>query len=229
MLADAHWYAVIAFYLHVHFNVKPPPPPPHAHTYAHTRYYRIDNLNVRDGGALLVHQRGSNATGLLGPVNYLHAGGTGRLKYALVDWDGDGGSDLLVGTCGYHSVPSNTSGLPACVTGTCGENGATVLLLRQSAGGRDSTVDGALVYDFPLWVTVRGHRIAYGGQELGVSPVPRQSALTNRASCVGAGGPPGLILATPGGRHVYWAPIDLGTSVDEPPMEPAANSNQREG
>jgi hypothetical protein len=34
MLADAHWYAVIAFYLHVQFNVKPPPP---THTHTHTQ------------------------------------------------------------------------------------------------------------------------------------------------------------------------------------------------
>ena len=43
-------------------------------------YFRVDDHNVRDGGALLVRHRSSNVTRLLGPVNYMHAGGTGRLK-----------------------------------------------------------------------------------------------------------------------------------------------------
>ena len=29
-----------------------------------------------------------------------------------------------------------------------------------------------------------------------------------------------LILATPGGRHVYWEASDVGTSADEPPLPP---------
>ena len=47
-------------------------------------YYRIDNLNLRDGGKLLVRTQ----TGALQNVqtNYLHAGGSGRLKYSWVDW-----------------------------------------------------------------------------------------------------------------------------------------------
>ena len=48
-----------------------------------------------------------------------------------------------------------------------------------------------------------------GGQELGVAPV---------ISTDGGGVLEGLILATPGGRHVFWAMEDLGLSSTEPPL-----------
>ena len=42
-------------------------------------------------------------------TNYFHAGGSGRLKYSLVDFDHDGRLDLLLGTCGYHAIPCEPS------------------------------------------------------------------------------------------------------------------------
>ena len=98
-----------------------------------------------------------------------------------------------------------------------------MLLLREVTDESDAA-DGPLVYDWPLWITVRGHRVAYGGQELGVAPIPRNNYrdrhMYEKSSVVDSAGPPGLVLATPGGRHVYWAPDDLGTSVEEPPLQP---------
>jgi hypothetical protein len=185
-------------------------------------YYRIDDHNLRDGGKLLV--RSKNATSADAPLqpiqtNYMHAGGSGRLKYALVDFDHDGRLDLLLGTCGYHSVPSNTTGLPACVSGTCGNNGATVLLMRQTNRSSSSNSDPAstgsgvqqqqqLVFEWPDWITVRGARLAYGGQELGVAPFDAGDGKVS------------LIVATPGGRHVFWSARDIGTSSSEPPLQP---------
>lgn len=64
------------------------------------------------------------------------------------------------------------------------------------------------MFEWPLWLTTRGARVSYGGQELGVAP---------KLSSNG-GKLEGLILATPGGRHVYWAKEDLGTSAKEPPL-----------
>jgi hypothetical protein len=63
-------------------------------------YFRIDNVNLRDGGKLLVRRPDSH---IVQPIqtNYLHAGGSGRLKYSLVDFDKDGLVDLLLGTSGY--------------------------------------------------------------------------------------------------------------------------------
>lgn len=182
-------------------------------------YYRIDNYNLEDGGKLLVR----TPAGGLQPIqtNYLHAGGTGRLKYSLADLDSDGTLELLLGTCGYHSIPSNITGLPACSpdvgaassNGRCRNNGATVLVMRMEDVAKPigSTVARPrLIFDWPQWLTVRGFRIAFGGQELGISPF-EDTAFNNE---------PGLLLATPGGRHIFWATNDLGTSSVEPPLQP---------
>ena len=174
-------------------------------------YFRIDDYNLRDGGKLRYRHPDTGALLAIG-TNYLRAGGSGRLKYSLVDWDNDGLLDLLLGTCGYHAVPNSAAGLPACVSGngTCGDNGATVLLMRQVApqGQTRGVVTAALseasIFEWPLWVTVRGKRLSFGGQEMGVAPF---DAGDGRLS---------LIVATPGGRHVFFAAADLGVSATEP-------------
>ena len=176
-------------------------------------YWRVDNLNLRDGGKLRYRvpncssSNGSSDCVRSIQTNYLHAGGSGRLKYSLVDWDRDGLIDLLLGTCGYHSVPSNTTGLPAFAShegAPSHNNGATVLVMRQ-IGQEGSQADGP-IFEWPEWITVRGTRISYGGQEIGVAPFDAGDGMTS------------LIVATPGGRHVYWAARDLGTSQVEPPV-----------
>ena len=173
-------------------------------------YYRVDDYNLQDGGKLLVRDPSSGA---LAPIatNYLSAGATGRLKYALVDFDRDGLVDLLLGTCGYHAVPNNITGLPACSGGHgCRENGATALLMRQRRHASPGAAGQPpqLVFEWPEWLSVRGHRISYGGQELGIAPID-----------VGDGNV-SLILATPGGRHVFWAAADISASKTEPPLKP---------
>ena len=174
-------------------------------------YFRIDDYNLRDGGKLLVRDRD---TSTLRPIqtNYLGAGATGRLRYSLVDFDRDGQLDLILGTNGYHSIPSNTTGWPACVSaGQCTNNGATVLLMRGSSahGGSAAAAKGMpLVFEWPEWLTFGGFRLAYGGQETGVAPVEQPD------------GRIGLIVATPGGRHVFWGADDIGTSRSVPPMQP---------
>ena len=170
-------------------------------------YFRMDDYNLVDGGSYVKHQ-GKEIYTVIGPVNFLHAGATGRLKYALIDFNEDGLLDLFLGTNGYHAIPSqNSSGFPACVNGSsvCRENGATVLVMLQS---RERYGEGQLVFEWPLWLTTKGARVSYGGQELGLAP-----KLSNNGAKL-----EGLILATPGGRHVYWAKEDLGTSVKEPPL-----------
>lgn len=137
-----------------------------------------------------------------------------------MDWDHDGKLDLLLGTCGYHSVPSNTSGLPACSPGArlnnvsvgkCGDGGATVLLMRQidepavHSEMEERLEPTGLVFSWPEWVTVQGARVDYGGQENGIAAFDQGNGQIS------------LIVATPGGRHVYWSQADLGTSSGEPP------------
>ena len=166
-------------------------------------YYRIDDVNLRDGGKLLVRNPNSSALQNI-QTNYLGAGGTGRLKYSFVDFDLDGRQDLLLGTSGYHSVPSNTTGgFPACASGKCGNNGPTILLMRQS----DAQHGNQLVFEWPEWITVNGSRVSYGGQELGVAPFDTGDGKVS------------LILATPGGRHVFWRAADISTSKHEPPIK----------
>lgn len=62
--------------------------------------------NLRDGGKLRYRVPNSTRLAYI-QTSYLHAGATGWLRYSLVDFDGDRLLDLLLGTCGYHSIPSN--------------------------------------------------------------------------------------------------------------------------
>ena len=191
-------------------------------------YFRLDDYNLKDGGKLLYRQRnctGSSACLRTIQTNYLAAGGTGRLKYALVDFDNDGLLDMLLGTSGYHAIPSNKSGLPACSrhetqsdkielqSTKCTNNGATVLLMRQTNqskyGIRQHPRRGkpaSVVFEWPEWITVKGKRIFYGGQEIGVAPFDRGDGKIS------------LMVATPGGAHVFWAADDITTSTKEPPV-----------
>lgn len=68
-------------------------------------YSRIDTYNVRDCGKLCLKGGGTIK------ASVAESGGTGRLKIEIVDWDGDGKNDLLLGTCAHHSVPG-VNGLP---------------------------------------------------------------------------------------------------------------------
>ena len=53
-------------------------------------YWRVDDYNLKDGGKLKLDD-GSIISG-----NFLKAGGTGRLKFNLVDWNQDAKLDLIV-------------------------------------------------------------------------------------------------------------------------------------
>ena len=80
-------------------------------------YWRLDDHHL-DGGKLMYRKKNCTSQ-CLRPIqtNYLSAGGSGRLKYSLVDFDGDGLIDILMGTCGYHAIPNPVNGLPACAAG----------------------------------------------------------------------------------------------------------------
>ena len=116
--------------------------------------------------------------------------------------------------------------------GSCGNNGATALLMRQSnatdhPSGRlvsrtislcilplirqspgTETCSCEQVFEWPEWITVRGQRVAHGGQELGIAPL------------VSADGAVSLILATPAGRHIFWDASEIGARSAEPPLQP---------
>lgn len=79
--------------------------------------------------------------------------------------------------------------------------------MRQSNSSSQPT--DRLVFEWPKWISVGGYRVAHGGQELGIAPLDTGNGLVS------------LILATPGGRHIFWDSHDIGTSTTEPPMQPA--------
>lgn len=69
-------------------------------------YSRIDDYNLQDRGKLLLED------GTTISASRAESGGTGRLKIDIVDWDGDGIKDLILGTCKHHHIPNNEKGLP---------------------------------------------------------------------------------------------------------------------
>jgi hypothetical protein len=69
-------------------------------------YWRIDNYNIEDGGQLRLEN------GELIGCSYQYAGGSGRAKIHLADWDQDGTKDLIIGTPGWIAIPNKETGYP---------------------------------------------------------------------------------------------------------------------
>ena len=116
-------------------------------------YWRIDDYNLADGGKLRLED--GSAIG----ANYLGAGGTGRTKIELVDWDQDGATDLLVGTTRANSVPNPEEGLPHAMKPPV----ATVLFLKNV------NTDAEPRFRFPVALMHRGEPISHGAHEITAS------------------------------------------------------------
>ncbi|WP_321471836.1 VCBS repeat-containing protein [uncultured Paludibaculum sp.] len=116
-------------------------------------YWRRDNFNLADGGKL--HMEDGT------PIrsNFLSAGGTGRSKIELVDWDGDGVTDLLVGTPKHHSIPNPKTGLPRAL----GLPGTMVLFLKNVGSNHEPK------FRFPVGLKHNGENIYLGHHEIGAS------------------------------------------------------------
>ena len=145
-------------------------------------YWRIDDYNLEDAGKLHLED-GSNIRG-----NFLDAGGTGRLKLIAYDWDGDGATDLIVGTPRHGSVPDPETGLPQSL----GLPGAAVLFLKNVG------TDEAPVFRFPELFAFRGEPIFLGQHAAGpaVADFGREEG-------------PGLVVGDQEGRLMYYARKDL--------------------
>ena len=140
-------------------------------------YWRIDDANLRDGGKLRLED------GSVIRANFLPAGGTGRTKFTLADWDGDGVMDILAGTPRHGSVPNPAAGLPQ----SRGLPGATVLWLRNTG------TNGAPKFAFPRSLQFRGQPLYFGQHEC-------SAALTDLG---GAGGPHLLVGDEEGRIHFF--------------------------
>ena len=64
---------------------------------------------------------------------------------------------LGTGTCGYHSIPSSGTGLPACAQsvrdgngGKCENNGATALVMLRSKITDATGTPGVVVFDVAI-------------------------------------------------------------------------------
>ena len=118
------------------------------------RDWRIDDYNLEEGHKLRLED-GSTIRG-----NLLEAGGTGRLKLNLCDWDGDGLVDMIVGTPRYGSVPNTKVGLPQSL----GLPGAAILFLKNVGTNREP------VFRFPELMSHGDEPIYLGVHSCGPAP-----------------------------------------------------------
>ena len=145
-------------------------------------YWRIDDYNLEDGGKLKLEDGASIG------ANFRSAGGTGRIKLTLTDWDGDGRMDLLVGTPRRASVPYPETGLPQSL----GLPGAAILFLRNTGTNATPT------FAFPELMAFRGKPIFLGHHSCGPT-----------IADFGHPDGPGLISGEEGGRFMFYRREDL--------------------
>ena len=141
-------------------------------------YRQIDVENVEDAGKL--HLTDGSPIG----ANFLYAGGTGRSKIVLADWDRDGRTDLIVGTPRHGSVPDHETGLPQSE----GLPGSAVLFLRNVG------TDSEPVFERPRLMRFRGEPIYLG-----------QHACSPAVWDIGDSDGPDLIVGNELGR-IRWYP-----------------------
>jgi hypothetical protein len=152
-------------------------------------YWQDDPYHVHDGGKLKLDD------GRPIGANFLSAGGSGRVKINLVDWDHDGRTDLLLGTPRHASVPDPKHGLPQSL----GLPGSAVLLLRNIG------TDAQPIFALPELITFHGEPIFLGQHAAGPAPAD----FGNTAGL-------DLIVGTESGRFLYYNRKDLGTVRPEP-------------
>ncbi|WP_299568691.1 VCBS repeat-containing protein [uncultured Pedobacter sp.] len=116
-------------------------------------YWQLDKYNLEDGGKLKMGDK--NIRG-----NALGGGTVGRAKFEIVDWDGDGVKDLLIGTYGKQSIPDTLTGLPVNMKP---KRGSTILFMKNV--GTDVKPN----FEFPKVLKFKGKNISLGGHEIGGS------------------------------------------------------------
>ncbi|MNK18762.1 FG-GAP repeat protein [compost metagenome] len=114
-------------------------------------YWQLDKYNLEDGGKLKMGDK--NIRG-----NALGGGTVGRAKFEIVDWDGDGVKDLLIGTYGKQSIPDTLTGLPVNMKP---KRGSTILFMKNV--GTDVKPN----FEFPKVLKFKGKNISLGGHEIG--------------------------------------------------------------
>ncbi|QQE12030.1 VCBS repeat-containing protein [Planctomycetota bacterium] len=150
-------------------------------------YQRIDNQNVKDLGKLHLED-GSNIS-----ANFIDAGGTGRLKMVLVDWDLDGKKDLMVSGPRHASVPNKENGLPK-ETGksSTGLKGASVLFMKNVGTDLEPS------YAFPVYIKYKDKPLRVG-----------QHACSGVPTNIGISRKPNMLLGFEDGFVYFYDRKDL--------------------
>lgn len=150
-------------------------------------YRQIDAYNLEDVGKLRLES--GDPIG----ANFLGAGGTGRLKLVLADWNENGVADLIVGTPRHGSVPDPETGLPQSL----GLPGAAVLFLENVGSNTEP------VFKRPELFKFRGEPIFLGQHACGPTvwyPKPDADNPHPRT---------GLVVSQEEGRIMFYAREDL--------------------
>ncbi len=148
-------------------------------------YYKIDAHNVEDAGKLKLTD-GSYING------HRRSGGqVGRAKIHLVDWDGDGVKDMLIGTGRGASIPNPDTGLP--YNREKKNEGAAVLFMKNAGTDADP------VFEFPKMMKFKGNDILLGAH----------SCAPSTSNIGGDGKTLNLIIGTESGTFLFYDRKDL--------------------
>lgn len=147
-------------------------------------YKKIDNYNLEDAGKLHLND------GTPIQATFMKAGGTGRLKMNLVDWDNDGQSDLIIGAAKWSSVPNPKKGLPWNLKNK--NKGACVLFLKNVG------TDMNTVFEFPKLMHFKEKPAFFGSHECGVA-----------IADFGTSNNKDIIVGDECGRYIYFKNSDI--------------------
>ncbi|WP_113636170.1 FG-GAP repeat domain-containing protein [Nubsella zeaxanthinifaciens] len=148
-------------------------------------YYKIDAYNVSDAGKLKLTD-GSYING-----HRRKGGQYGRAKTQIVDWDGDGVKDLLIGTGRGASIPNPINGLP--YNRKKKNEGAAVLFLKNAGSDENP------IFEFPKMMKFKGKDILLGAHECAPA-----------AAYIGGDGKSlNLVVGTEYGTYMFYDRKDL--------------------
>lgn len=114
-------------------------------------YWQADAYNLIDGGKLTIGD-----TLKINGSFFKGYGTVGRAKIEIIDWDGDGIKDLLVGTFVNHSIPDRNMGLPFNLPKYGHKRGATILFLKNTG------TEEKPIFDYPKVLKFKNEIISLG-------------------------------------------------------------------
>ncbi|MBQ5670099.1 MAG: VCBS repeat-containing protein [Tidjanibacter sp.] len=158
-------------------------------------YWRVSDTRVYDGGKVLLDTGGQITSH---SARTPRLGSWGRCKLSLIDWDGDGLLDLLIGTPRSASIPTPERGFP---NGTLKSYEGLQVLLMKNVGSNEKPV-----YQEPVQFQING-KDTYIGQHAN-SPTPCMLGDTSKGV--------NLLVGSESGRFFFYNRADLTTiTIDE--------------